>query len=93
MRYSNLIALVIILTPLSACQQQKSASITEAELVRRTQEMFDAVPSGDQSSWKYYIADDCLYFDEKGRAMDKAALLADLTPMPDGYSGSIVLPK
>jgi Domain of unknown function (DUF4440)/Domain of unknown function (DUF3471) len=63
--------------------------ITQDELVRRSQEMMDAVPAGNQAPWKQFVADDVLYFDEKGRAMDKAALLADLTPMPAGYSGSI----
>jgi uncharacterized protein DUF4440 len=30
-----------------------------------------------------------MVYDEKGRSMNKAALLADLQPMPAGYSGSI----
>jgi hypothetical protein len=64
-------------------------AITQDELVRRSQAMMDAVPAGNQAPWKQYIADDVIYFDEKGRAMDKAALLADLSPMPAGYSGSI----
>jgi hypothetical protein len=63
--------------------------ITQEELVRRTQELFDGTSSGDQTPWKKYIADDCMYFDEKGRSMDKAALVADVTPLPTGYSGSI----
>jgi hypothetical protein len=29
----------------------------------------------------------CHYFDEKGRAMDKAAPVKDVSPMPAGYSG------
>lgn len=63
--------------------------ITEAELVHRTQQLYDAVMPGDQTPWKLYYADDALYFDEKGRSMDKAALLADVQPMPRGYSGAI----
>jgi hypothetical protein len=72
---------------LSSCTRPHP--ITQEELAHRSQEMMDAVPAGNQDPWKKYIADDVLYFDEKGRAMDKAALLADLTPMPKGYSGSI----
>jgi hypothetical protein len=67
--------------------------ITQDELVRRTQELFDSVAPGDQAPWKKYFADDCMYFDEKGRNMDKAALVADVTPMPAGYSGSIKIGK
>jgi Domain of unknown function (DUF4440)/Domain of unknown function (DUF3471) len=80
-------------SPLFACLLLTSCSrphaITQDELVHRSQEMMDAVPSGNQEPWKKYVADDVLYFDEKGRAMDKTALLADLSPMPAGYSGSI----
>ena len=51
--------------------------------------MFDAVAAGDQEPWKKYFADDSMYFDEKGRGMDKTALVKDVTPLPPGYSGSI----
>ena len=64
-------------------------AITQAELVRRTQELFDAVVPGDPTPWKKYYAEDCMYHDEKGRSMDKAKLVADITPLPKGYSGSI----
>jgi hypothetical protein len=37
---------------------------------------------------KYY-SDDCLFHDEKGRRLDKEALIADITPLPKGYSGTI----
>jgi hypothetical protein len=66
-----------------------SEKITQEELVRRTQELFDAVAGGDQAPWKLYFADDAMFFDEKGRSMDKAALIADLAPLPKGYSGTI----
>lgn len=70
-------------------------AITQDEMVRRSQEMFDAVVPGNQEPFKKYYADDALYFDEKGRDMDKAALIKDIQPMPKGYSGSIkiVRPK
>jgi hypothetical protein len=64
-------------------------SITQDELIRRTQELFDAVVPGNQEPWKKYYAEDCIFADEKGRQMDKAKLLADVSPMPKGYSGTI----
>src|SRR6185369_3898557 len=64
-------------------------SITQEELVRRTQELCDAVAVGNQAPWKKYYAEDAMYFDEKGRAMDKGKLVADITPLPKGYSGTI----
>jgi hypothetical protein len=64
-------------------------SITEQELVRRTQELFDAVAPGNQEPWKKYFAEDAMYFDEMGRSMDKAALVKTIAPLPKGYSGEI----
>ena len=64
-------------------------SITQDELVRRTQELVNSVAGGDQGPWKKYFANDCLYFDERGRSMSKEALVADIAPLPQGYSGSI----
>ena len=74
---------------MASCASSHHAPITPDELGRNTQEMFDAVASGDQAPWQKYFADDSMYFDEKGRAMDKAALVKDVTPLPAGYSGSI----
>jgi hypothetical protein len=66
-------------------------TITQDELVRRTQELLDSVAPGNQEPFKKYFADDAMFFDEKGRNMDKAALVKDIQPMPKGYSGMIKL--
>jgi ketosteroid isomerase-like protein len=66
-------------------------AISQGELVRRTQELFDAVAPGNAEPFKKYFADDAMFFDEKGRNMDKAALVKDIQPMPKGYSGTIRL--
>ena len=63
--------------------------IAHEDLVRRTQEIMDSVAPGNPEPWKKYFADDGMYFDEKGRFMDKAALLKDVSPLPNGYSGAI----
>jgi hypothetical protein len=64
-------------------------AITEQELIRRTQELYDAIVPGDQTPWKKYFANDCTFSDEKGRTLDKTKLVADITPLPKGYSGAI----
>lgn len=66
-------------------------SITQDELVRRTQELFDSVVPGNPAPFEKYFADDAMFFDEKGRSMDKAALVKDVQPLPKGYSGTIKL--
>jgi len=67
--------------------------ITQEELVRRTQELYDAIVPGNQAPWQKYFADDCIFADEKGRLLDKPKLIADITPMPAGYSGAIKIEK
>ncbi len=87
----SIVMALVLLAPQPA--PADTATITQEELVRRTQELFDAVAGGNQAPWKKYIAEDALYFDEKGRNMDKQALVADVTPLPKGYSGTIKVVK
>ena len=67
--------------------------ITQDELVRRTQELYDSLVSGNQAPWKKHFADDCVFADEKGRIFDKPKLIADITPLQTGYSGTIKIEK
>jgi len=85
------LALVIIFTTTLA--YTGDVPITQDELVRRTQELYDAIVPGNQAPWKKYFADDCIFSDEKGRTLDKTKLVADITPVPAGYSGSIKVDK
>ena len=71
------------------CRASRQRTITHGELVRRTQEIMDATAPGISDPWQKYFAEDAMYFDEKGRAMDKAALLKDVSPLPKGFSGTI----
>jgi Domain of unknown function (DUF4440) len=83
---------LLLLTPLaSICGDP--AAITQEELVRRTQELFDAVVPGNKEPWQKYFADDCIFADEKGRTFNKTQLIADITPLPKGYSGTIKIVK
>ena len=66
-------------------------TITQDELVRRTRELLDSVAPGNQEPFKKYFAADAMFFDEKGRSMDKAALVKDVQGLPKGYSGKIKL--
>lgn len=66
-------------------------TITQEELVRRTQTMMVAVAAGDKRPWQENLADDLIYFDEKGRLHDKASLVNDVSPLPTGYSGAIIV--
>ncbi len=80
---------VIIFATTLAHAAAADLPITQQELVRRTQELYDVIVPGSRTPWKKYFADDCIFSNEKGHTMDKAKLVADITPMPAGYSGSI----
>ena len=84
-------AIAPTLLTLTACKAKNG--ITHDERVRRTQELFETLAAGDHTPWKKYFGDDCMYFDEKGRNMNKAALVADISPLPTGYSGTIKVVK
>jgi hypothetical protein len=85
------IALLLFTTLPSICADP--AAITQEELVRRTQELFDAVVPGNKEPWQKYFADDCIFADEKGRNLNKTRLVADIMPLPKGYSGTIKVVK
>jgi len=65
------------------------ATITQAELVHRTQVLYDAVAPGNKAPWQLYLAEDAMIHDEKGGSYTKPTFLATLDPLPRGYSGSI----
>lgn len=67
----------------------RADTITQEELVRRTQEIMDALAPGNPEPFNKYYAEDAMFSDEKGRTLDKAALLKDIQPLPQGYSGTI----
>jgi hypothetical protein len=85
----SVMKLVLVIVFATTLAHAADAPITQDELVRRTQELYDAVVPGNQAPWKKYFADDCIFSDEKGRILDKAKLIADITPLPAGYSGTI----
>lgn len=77
------------LSLVTASAAASDESATPQELLRRTQQLYDSLVTGDQTPWKKYFADDCTFSDEKGRTFDKTKLVADITPLPKGYSGAI----
>ena len=85
-RRKSLALLGLVLGLSSLCVGQ---TITQDELLLRTQQIFDAIVPADKTPFQKYFAEDVMFHDEKGRAMNKTQLLEDITPLPNGYSGSI----
>jgi len=85
-KISTLIVLTLLLC---GCGKRAKRDIAQDDIIRKTQELFDAVAPGNKQPWEKYIADDALYFDEQGHNMDKHALVASIEPLPSGLSGTI----
>ncbi len=68
-----------------------AGTITQAELVRRTQTLYDAVAPGNKAPWQQCLADDAIIHDEKGGSYTKRTFLATVDPLPPGYSGQITV--
>ena len=73
-----------------AAEPDKNAELV-AQLTAHTQEMFDALVSGNKDPWQKYFADDCIYADEKSHLFNKTQLINDIAPLPTGYGGTIKL--
>ena len=58
-------------------------------LKRATQELLDAIAPGDKAVWERYLAEGSIYTDEEGRVLAKDELIKELTPLPQGYVGTI----
>jgi uncharacterized protein DUF4440 len=65
-----------------------SPTITQNELIQRTQQLLDAYAPGDRGPFRLYVAEDAMFFDDD-TDMNKEALLESIRPLPSGYSGSI----
>ncbi|HKW24861.1 MAG TPA: DUF4440 domain-containing protein [Terriglobales bacterium] len=90
-RVALMLIAVIVALGTVGCSRRGGEAITQGELVRRTQEIFDATGTSNRAPFEKYFAADCMVFDEKGRSMDKKAFVADQSPLPPGFSGAIKL--
>jgi len=59
------------------------------ELVKTTQALMDALPTGDKAPWEQWVTDDAVLIDEFGRVAGKADTIASLHHFPAGVTGSI----
>lgn len=54
-----------------------------------TQALFDAVAAGDTRLWSRVLAPGCQITTEDGDVLDKATFLAQMHPLPQGFTGRI----
>ena len=83
--YGWMVLVSIVFSATAAASDEQ----TQAELVRLTQELMDAVPSGHAEVWQRVLADDAMLIDEYGRRQNKAETVDSIHAFPAGFSGSI----
>lgn len=85
-RKTPLLAALIVLAPLAARAAQDDVA---ALLQRQTQEMIDAITSGESQVWGRYLDEKVVYTSEDGTVLTKAELVEQIKPLPPGVSGTI----
>jgi hypothetical protein len=82
------LAAVSFISPLSA----QNAPPTITQLLRaKDQALLDAIAPGNVKVWDNALAANAIYVDENGVIIDRAAFLKQLTPLPAGSSGTLVI--
>ena len=56
-------------------------------IAHQAQELNDAVTNGAAAVWERYLHDNAVYSDEDGNVSTKAALVAQIQPLPQGVTG------
>jgi hypothetical protein len=84
----SLLAAVLALASAAACADADS---TDAALRKITQELADALAPGDRAVWERYTDPSLIYATEDNLVKTRKQFLADLAPLPTGYSGQIAI--
>jgi hypothetical protein len=67
-----------------------AASTDPAEEFRSTtQALADGITNGDKGIWDRTLAADCIITNEDGETFGKAKMLADIKPLPPGFTGQL----
>jgi ketosteroid isomerase-like protein len=87
MKKSLLVGALTLASASALAQNNDVARVLE----QQTQELLNAVSSGDAGVWDHYLDANAIYLAEDGTRKTKAALLKEITPLPTGISGSILV--
>lgn len=87
--YAFLLA-ILSAAPLIVAAQETPQTVTQL-LRGKDQALLDAIAPGNAKLWDETLADGAVYVDENGVIMDRAAFLKQLTPLPAGASGTLVI--
>lgn len=84
-------AVLLLTLALPGAVVAQVAPADSAHLVLVSQQLMDAITSGDTTIWAATLAPDWFLSDEEGNHVDRSAQLAYLHPLPEGQTGSITV--
>jgi hypothetical protein len=82
---------LLLVIPVSLAAQVAPAD--SIHLVGVSQQLMDAITSGDTAVWAATLAPDWFLTDEEGNHIGRSAQLAALHPLPDGQTGRITVTR
>src|SRR5262245_44053210 len=88
----KIIVASLIIRSLSTAFAQVSAADSvkfSRQLVQLEQQFMDDISDGKTSDYEKYMHPDCFVVTEDGSMVDKQKFIADIHPLPKGYSGFI----
>jgi hypothetical protein len=90
-RYTFVLTLLAAASGSAPLIAQDSAQDMTQLLRAKDQALLDAIAPGNVKVWDAALAGNAVYVDENGAIMDRAAFLKQLTPLPAGTSGTLVI--
>jgi len=85
------LALLLAVTVVAPQHTEDPPATVTRVLRAKDQALLDAVAPGNVKVWDEALAAGAVYVDENGVTMDRAAFLKQLTPLPAGASGTLVI--
>jgi hypothetical protein len=69
----------------------KSSKDVYQQILKKEQQLMDAIAIGDTSVWMDSLHEDCLIAVEDGKTLSRNELVSSIKPLPDGYHGRIAI--
>ncbi len=88
---SSLSPLYVAFLSVVAAATVSATEPTATALQRSTQALMDATAPGNRAVWAHYTDAQFVYVTEDNEVKTRTQMLADLTPLPAGYSGWITV--
>ncbi|HYM29287.1 MAG TPA: DUF4440 domain-containing protein [Steroidobacteraceae bacterium] len=83
------IAFLLSVAGAGAAEAAETATVVATALEKATQALADAVAPGQRTVWEQYTDPDFVYVTEDNEVKSRNTMLAELQPLPPGYTGSL----